>query len=275
MINSDDNGGDTTVTTKNTMVDADSINNNETKTDDKKENTTMDDSSHESKENMKKDDKIFYDRLVNIANQELVRQTNKLQDDIGNVSFLEHNGWNNMINFSPLLETSKDLNNGMSLRQDNEMWLTFPNKLSFDQNTLEKLSLTNFYDSKVYLSNLIIVGNILNPHFQKMMSQDILKNDKKVLYKAGPLKKVERCIAKAENGMCLYMCVSLYCVCAMIYSMIGWLVDQMCEQIDYATKPYPNRLVMIVDAAAIALLFFVMFWGIFTCLCVCMFCMFE
>ena len=88
-----------------------------------------------------------------------------------------------------------DANGGSNLRQDNEKHLLFANKLGFDVKRLDKLKLKDFYDSKVYLPNLIIVAKSLDDEFHKTM-KDIFKKDFKIDYQRGPLKRIERCAAK-------------------------------------------------------------------------------
>ena len=140
---------------------------------------------------------VLYARLVALANKELIKQTKKLKQDIDNVQqSAEAKDWSRMTTFGM---NERPLN----LRQDNEERLTFPNQLGFDVKMLEKLGLKDFYDSKIYLSNLMVVANMLNSEFHRMMKEDVLKPDKRVIYRAGPVKKIERCQQKAETDYAL------------------------------------------------------------------------
>ena len=90
---------------------------------------------------------------------------------------------------------SQDVN----LRQDNPDYLEFPNTLEEKKlKTLEKFELTDFYDSTVYLADLLVVSHAINEKFHKAMQTEILAKDFNVQYQRGPIKGVGRCRNKVE-----------------------------------------------------------------------------
>ena len=55
---------------------------------------------------------------------------------------------------------TKENDSKEDISSDDEEHLIFPNKLGFDIKKIEELKLKDFYDSKVYLSNLMVVASI-------------------------------------------------------------------------------------------------------------------
>ena len=78
--------------------------------------------------------------------------------------------WKQMIGYS--------VNASEELRQDSSEHLPFPNQLKFDIKKLSILGLKDFYDTKIYLPNLMIVASALNNRFHDLMKNDILKKGK-------------------------------------------------------------------------------------------------
>ncbi len=90
--------------------------------------------------------------------------------------------------------------------QKGENIIKWPLPMTYSKNELEAFNLTNFYDVNVYLGQLSISAFQINREFHATM-QEILGIDVKtgknkedtMLYRAGPIKGMERCRAKAEN----------------------------------------------------------------------------
>ena len=164
-------------------------------------------------------EQVVYNELIKIAKRELKTQKKYLRHCIENIK--DKTSFNEMISLKEYNAAASDMSlvggydssvnvnvnvningNGKSvgLRQDNEELLQFPNKLGgFDKKKLAKLNLLDFYDSKIYLSRLIIVAQSINGVFHNTLKNNILANDKHCSYHAGPLKTISRCQLKAES----------------------------------------------------------------------------
>ena len=136
---------------------------------------------------------ILFESLYGMANDRLLKQRLKLKETIDKL--LNRASFKEMIRYQQANEDRIEAN---ALRQDNGEYITFPNRLGFDIKKLEELNLKDFYNVNVYLSNLMIVANALNNKFHETM-EIILKKDFSVTYQRGPLKRIERCIAKTES----------------------------------------------------------------------------
>ena len=168
-----------------------------------------------------KNREILFNKLLKLANKELeVVKSNEIKESIDKVLNINGNKKNDSketITFGKMIDYNEFIiNDEMSkkygLRQDNENILKYPNKVSDDINInkLKQSKLVNFYDSTIYLSNLIITANSLNSIFHDTMRNVMLKdiNDNEsdsnsnILnyeYKEGPLKDISRCQAKSES----------------------------------------------------------------------------
>ena len=149
---------------------------------------------------------ILFENLASMADKKLEHHTEKLKRKIDKLS--KNTAWNEMIKYEQAMGDRVQQSGTINLRQDNGDYVTYPNKLGFDVKKLDELKLKDFYDSRVYLSNLMLVANAVNDKFHDTLKNDILKKDFSVDYQRGPLKKIERCQSKAET--------------------------------DYSLKPYPN-----------------------------------
>ena len=162
------------------------------------------------KSNNAKNDKhgqiILFENLAGMADKKLEHHTEKLKRKIDKLS--KNVAWIEMTKYEQPIADRVQQRGTINLRQDNGDYVTYPNKLGFDVKKLDELKLKDFYDSRVYLSNLMLVANAVNDKFHDTLKNDILKKDFSVDYQRGPLKRIERCQAKAET--------------------------------DYALKPYPN-----------------------------------
>ena len=87
------------------------------------------------------------------ANDQLLVQKQQLKEIIDGLS--DNADWNAMITFEQARGDRVVQRGDVNLRQDNGDYVTYPNKLGFDVKKLEQLKLKDFYDSNVYLSNLI------------------------------------------------------------------------------------------------------------------------
>ena len=145
---------------------------------------------------------------MNMANKKLEQHTEKLKKKIDGMS--KNVSWIKMIKYEQAIGDRVQQSGVLNLRQDCKDYVTYPNKLGnrFDVKKLQELKLTDFYDSRVYLSNLMLVANAVNEKFHDVLKNDILKKDFACDYQQGPIKRIERCQAKAET--------------------------------DYSLKPYPN-----------------------------------
>ena len=92
----------------------------------------------------------------------------------------------------------------VGLRQDNKKILRKPYVPRFTSKQLTSLNLTDFYNSTVYLGNLKVIAASLDAQFHKAMTDCILKDDKNAQYRAGPLKKLDRCQNKGTVYMYTY-----------------------------------------------------------------------
>ena len=141
---------------------------------------------------------IVYNNIVAMAQDVLTQNKKALKLEIDKLRFTNTQAFEAMINFQEYIVHDK-ISLELGLRQDNDKILTYPNQLSFDVKKLDALKLKDFYDSKVYLSNLMITANALNDEFHRTMQQVILKNDDLCEYQEGPLKKIDRALAKSES----------------------------------------------------------------------------
>ena len=141
----------------------------------------------------------LFNNLYEMADGRLIEQKQFLKNKIDAIS--NEASWKQMIKYEQAKADRivKKEGEQLLLRQDDEEHLTFPNKLGFDIKKIEELKLKDFYDSKVYLSNLMVVANALNDKFHDTMKKDILKKDFRVDYNRGPIKQMRRCQAKAES----------------------------------------------------------------------------
>ena len=143
---------------------------------------------------------VLFNNIVKMANDKLVLQKEALKERID--SLANNNSWKEMINYKQdkhdMIEQRGD-DGELNLRQDNSDYVTYPNRLGFDIKKLQQFKLKDFYDSNVYLPNLLIVGNALNDKFHDVLENDILKKDFHCQYYKGPLKKISRCQAKSES----------------------------------------------------------------------------
>ena len=167
---------------------------------------------------------LLYENLVKMAGKGIMKQKMKLKQIID--GYNGNNSWQGMIKYSQNKEDMLDKRGNVNLRQDSKKYLTFPNELGFDVKKLENLSMKDFYDSRVYLSNLMLVARSLDDKFHDIMKKDILKKDFNCVYHRGPLKRIQRCQEKAE--------------------------------VDYADKPYPNSA-QLLGMFAIYIVEFVFF----------------
>ena len=149
---------------------------------------------------------ILYGNLVSMADKKLLEYKKILKKEIDSLS--ENRSWIKMRKFEQRKSDRLEYDGVINLRQDNGDYVTYPNKLGFNEQKLEKLKLKDFYDSRVYLSNLMLVAHAMDDKFHDIMKNDILRKDFHVDYQRGPLKRIQRCQAKAES--------------------------------DYADRPYPN-----------------------------------
>ena len=140
---------------------------------------------------------ILYSNLVYLTNHAIHKNQEILKADIEKIMNNEGTHWNTMINFKEFVINEIDAKIGP--RQDDEKVLTFPNKLSIDVKRLESLRLKDFYNSRVYLSNLQIIGRALNEKFHATVENVLLADDKDAIYRPGPLKGIERSQAKSET----------------------------------------------------------------------------
>ena len=113
---------------------------------------------------------ILYNELFGMANERLNKQKIKLKKIIDAMS--HKTSWKQMVRYS-VYGVDKKLSE--NLRQDASEHLTFPNELKFDVKKLSTLGLKDFYDTKIYLPNLMIVASALNDRFHHVMKNDILK----------------------------------------------------------------------------------------------------
>ena len=113
---------------------------------------------------------VLYNELFSMANERLNKQKIKLKTIIDGMS--HRSAWKDMIGYSV---PGIDKNTSEDLRQDSSEHLQFPNELKFDLKKLNTLGLKDFYDTKIYLPNLMIVASALNNRFHDLMKNDILK----------------------------------------------------------------------------------------------------
>ena len=141
----------------------------------------------------------LFNNLYTMADERLIEQKEFLKSKIDPLA--ADPSWKEMIKYEQAKEDriAKKEGEELLLRQDDEEHLTFPNKLGFDIKKIEELKLKDFYDSKVYLSNLMVVANALDGVFHDTMQKQVLKLDFHVNYKRGPIKTMRRCQAKAES----------------------------------------------------------------------------
>ena len=158
---------------------------------------------------------ILYNNLYSMVSEKLVQEKLKLKETVDKLS--DDPWWKKMISFKQY----RDERGSVNLRQDSSEYLTFPNKLGISVRKLETLKMKDFYDSKIYLPNLMIVAKSLDSKFHNVMKNVIFQKDFNVEYVRGPLKTIERAQAKAEsdysarafpNSACLVDIVRCQCV---------------------------------------------------------------
>ena len=158
---------------------------------------------NESKEDGSGDDAnsesggTLFSNLYRMADGRLVEQKQFLKSKIDPIT--AEASWKEMIKFGEDKNGATGKKDEELLRQDDARHLRFPNRLGFDVGKIKELKLKDFYDSKVYLSNLMVVANALDNAFHDTVKHIILRNDFKVDYKRGPIKTMKRCQAKAES----------------------------------------------------------------------------
>ena len=165
--------------------------------------------SKESKDQMNSQSETMYNHLTNIVNGALVEQRETLRNRIDELKESQPDSFNAMINYKEYLVNDREALS-VGLRQDNEKLLTFPNKLKFmngnsiakNMQNLTKYKLKDFYDSRIYLSSLIVVAKSLNDIFQQSMKRLIQNNNdisSNCVFKSGPVKDISRAQAKSES----------------------------------------------------------------------------
>ena len=162
-----------------------------TQTNNKADQSTSRTTTHNTNE-------IAYSKLVAIANDELVKQTEHLTDEINKTRSFDNVTFNKMLDYNEFL-IDETQTRTFGLRQDNSNLLTFPNVPNVDVNKLTRLKMKNFYDSRIYLPNLIIVANALNDEFQHAVKNMVSSSSSIGQFQSGPVKTIERCQAKAES----------------------------------------------------------------------------
>ena len=168
----------------------------------KRENEAKDNESKEDSDDENSNGNnggTLFNNLYEMADGRLVEQKRFLKSKIDEIA--ADPSWKFMIKYEQAKADRivKKEGEKLLLRQDDEEHLTFPNKLGFDLKKIEELKLKDFYDSKVYLSNLMVVAKALNNEFHETMKDVIFRNDFKVDYNRGPIKQMRRCQAKAES----------------------------------------------------------------------------
>ena len=171
---------------------------------------------------------LLYSRLNDMADYGLKKQQNKLKSIID--EWENDRDWRKMINF----EMHQAIPSS-ALRQDNGEYLSFPNTLGFDVKKLESLKMKDFYNVRVYLPRLIIVGKALDDKYHETMS-DILKDDKNCEYMRGSLKRIERCQAKSESEFSL----SENWFCSLFFLLIVVVCLVVMYWNSYSTQPFPQ-----------------------------------
>lgn len=198
-----------------------------------------------SDENGKGKGVMLYMKLVEIVRNQLKAQAGYLKKPIGelekelnatSINMVSQNSWYQLKKYGEYTkcdfvrqDSCKDSKSGQEL-------MPYPNKPTFDEKSLkqltnnmnssknknvEKFNFASHYDINGYLNKLKIVAHQLNEKFHytmfKIMGIDnYFKNEKlNLVYHAGPVKKLARCVAKAQTGevvMCCFV-VLLFCVC--------------------------------------------------------------
>ena len=174
---------------------------------------------------------ILYHQLVAMADnkndefkQELMHKINLITNDDESKQ-----AWNEMIKHNGK-DCCKQKTTLDQLRQDStKCGMKYPNTLGYQLNVLEKYKQKDFYDANVYLSKLMITANILNDIFHCAM-ENIFCNDKFATYTKGPLKKMNRCQAKAEKDYAFRKFPHTACVldiirCSIVYPTCESLIN--------------------------------------------------
>ena len=143
------------------------------------------------------DECVLYEHLTGIADDGLLKHKHKLKEKIDSIS--NQKFWKMMTRYQQSKKERIQKMGAIELRQDCGDYLTFPNKIGMDIKKLEKLNLKEFYCTTIYLGNLMMVANAMNDKFHDVMQNDIYKQDLEIEYVAGPVKRIERCLAKAET----------------------------------------------------------------------------
>ena len=146
-------------------------------------------------------DSILHDKLIEIVNKQLATQKNYLKRNINQLLDDKNVAFNDIVYFKEYCAVDTRI----GLRQDDKKMLTYPNSPLFFEKELKKFGLKGTYEANAYLSQLIVKAHLMNDKFHNIMQNEILKdiktnNDKiKFNYTAGPVKRIDRCQAKAET----------------------------------------------------------------------------
>ena len=156
-----------------------------------------------------KNKELLYDIVAKSVNEAMIGQQKHIRDNAEQCKDENKQDWQELMIFDQIIEKEFEFLKLDNLRQD-----LMPNgvKKRYKEAELWNISMSienNSFDcfqefnTKNYLTNLLIASHSLNGTFQQTIKQVFNDIDPTALYQSAPVKLEQRCIIKVESLYCL------------------------------------------------------------------------